>query len=67
MVNVTLINNGMQPHDFTLEGYDIKTKTLSSGQSDSVAFTADKTGTFTYYCSVPGHRDLGMIGQLVVE
>ena len=67
VVNVTLINSGMQPHDFALEGYNIKTKTLNSGQSDSIVFTADKTGTFTYYCSVPGHRDLGMAGQFVVE
>ncbi len=67
VVNVTLINSGIQPHDFTLEGYNIKTKVLTSGQSDSIVFTADKTGTFTYYCSVPGHRDLGMAGQFVVE
>jgi nitrite reductase (NO-forming) len=66
VVNVTLIN-GMQPHDFALEGYNMKTKVLNSGQSDSVVFTAEKTGTFTYYCSVPGHRDLSMAGQLVVE
>jgi nitrite reductase (NO-forming) len=67
VVNVTLTNSGIQPHDFTLEGYNIKTKVLTSGQSDSIVFTADKTGTFTYYCSVPGHRDLGMAGQFVVE
>jgi uncharacterized cupredoxin-like copper-binding protein len=67
IINVTLINNGMQPHDFTLDGYNVKTKVLNSGQSGSIVFTADKTGTFTYYCSVPGHKDLGMVGQFVVE
>jgi len=67
VVNVTLTNSGIQPHDFTLEGYNIKTKVLNSGQTDSIIFTADKTGTFTYYCSVPGHKDLGMMGQFVVE
>jgi nitrite reductase (NO-forming) len=67
VVNVTLINSGIQPHDFALEGYDVKTKVLTSGQSDSIVFTADKTGTFIYYCSAPGHRDLGMEGQFVVE
>lgn len=67
IVNVTLINNGTQPHDFTLQGYEIKTKVLSPGQSDSIVFKADTTGTFTYYCSVPGHKDLGMQGQLIVD
>lgn len=67
VVNVTLTNTGTQPHDFTLQGYNLKTKVLSSGQSDSIIFKADTTGKFTYYCSVPGHKDLGMQGQLVVE
>ena len=67
VVNVTLTNTGTQPHDFTLQGYNIKTKVLSSGESDSIVFKADTTGTFTYYCSVPGHKDLGMIGQFVVQ
>ena len=67
VVNVTLTNTGTQPHDFTLQGYNIKTKVLSPGQSDSIVFKADTTGTFTYYCSVPGHKDLGMLGQFVVQ
>lgn len=67
VVNVTLTNTGMEPHDFTLQGYNLKTKVLSSGQSDSIIFKADMTGTFTYYCSVPGHKDIGMEGQFVVE
>jgi len=67
VVKVALTNTGMEPHDFTLQGYNLKTKVLSSGQSDSIIFKADMTGTFTYYCSVPGHKDVGMQGQFVVE
>lgn len=67
IVKVTLTNTGTEPHDFTLQGYNIKTRVLNSGESDSIVFRADKTGTFTYYCSVPGHKDLGMLGQFVVE
>ncbi len=54
-------------HDFVLDEFNIKTKVLSSGKSEIVEFTADKLGQFEFYCSVPGHRQSGMIGKLIVE
>lgn len=54
-------------HDFTLTEFNVKTKQLPVGQSDSVEFTADKTGTFEYYCSVGNHRQMGMVGKFIVE
>ena len=30
-------------------------------------FTADKVGSFEYYCSVGSHRSMGMKGVLKVE
>jgi uncharacterized cupredoxin-like copper-binding protein len=32
-----------------------------------VQFVADKTGTFEFYCSVGNHRQMGMVGTLVVQ
>jgi uncharacterized cupredoxin-like copper-binding protein len=26
-----------------------------------------KPGTYQFYCSIPGHKDLGMIGTLIVQ
>lgn len=54
-------------HDWTLEGYNVKTQQIGSGKQDTVTFTADKVGTFKYYCSVDGHRGLGMEGTLTVK
>lgn len=54
-------------HDFTLDEFNVKTKSLSSSQEETVEFTADKAGTFEYYCSISNHRELGLKGNLIVE
>ncbi len=65
-VKVMLLAQDM-PHDFVLEGYtNVKTKLIQPGATDFVMFTADKAGTFTFYCSVGNHRAQGMVGQLMV-
>ncbi len=53
-------------HDFVIDEFSVATKRISGGAEDSVTFTADKTGTFEYYCSVGSHRAMGMKGQLIV-
>lgn len=54
-------------HDWTVDEFNAKTKQLQAGQTDTVEFTADKAGTFEYYCSVSNHRQMGMKGNLIVE
>ena len=54
-------------HDFVVEGYGVATPRISTGQSATIEFTADKSGTFSYYCSVGSHKELGMVGQLIVN
>lgn len=41
-----------------------KTETIQPGATTSVTFTPDSTGTFPYWCDVPGHRDAGMTGEM---
>ena len=53
-------------HDFVLDEFDIKTKVLSSEQSETIEFVADKAGTFEFYCSIGNHRQMGMVGNLIV-
>lgn len=54
-------------HDFVVDEYGVATKQLASGQEEVVEFTADKAGTFEFYCSVANHRAMGMKGNLIVE
>lgn len=65
-VRITYKNN-MDTHDWTLDEFNVKTKLLNKGQQETVEFNASQTGEFEFYCSVPGHRQSGMKGTLVVE
>jgi nitrite reductase (NO-forming) len=67
-VVITLVNdpNNAASHDLKIDAFGIMTDLIAPGEQDSITFTVDKAGTFAYYCTVPGHRQLGMEGSLVV-
>lgn len=54
-------------HDWVVDEFNAATKQVQPGTKTSVTFTADKAGTFEYYCSVGRHRAMGMVGKLIVE
>lgn len=54
-------------HDFVIDELNVKTSRIAAGKTESVIFTADKVGTFEYYCSIGNHRQMGMKGNLIVE
>jgi len=64
-----VFTNVLGTHDFVLEAFNVRTKTIKDGESETIEFTADKKGAFEYYCSVGKgyHRMKGQIGVLLVE
>lgn len=54
-------------HDFNIDELGVKIPIAKSGETGTVEFTADKAGTFEYYCSVGQHRKNGQVGTLIVE
>jgi nitrosocyanin len=54
-------------HDFTIDELGVKSPVAKAGETVMVEFTADKTGTYEYYCSVGNHRQQGQVGTLIVE
>lgn len=54
-------------HDFVVDDLGIKTKTLKVGTEESVTFTAEKAGSYKFYCSVGNHKAMGMVGTIIVE
>ncbi|MDH2906577.1 MAG: plastocyanin/azurin family copper-binding protein [Candidatus Nitrosotalea sp.] len=39
---------------------------MKPGSSGEVSFVPSKAGTYYYICAVPGHRELGMEGKIIV-
>ncbi|HEY8502252.1 MAG TPA: plastocyanin/azurin family copper-binding protein [Solirubrobacterales bacterium] len=68
-VTVDFTNSSPVPHDVAIE--DEGGETL--GQTEVISEGSDSTevelepGTYTFYCSVPGHRQAGMEGELTVK
>jgi probable HAF family extracellular repeat protein len=62
---VRLVNEGAAPHSFVIDELGISVS-LAPGESADVVINA-VAGTYEFYCDVPGHREAGMVGVLVVE
>jgi plastocyanin len=68
-VTIDFDNKQAVPHDVTIadsSGKDLgATDLVSSGTANA---TVDlQPGTYTFFCSVPGHREAGMEGTLTVK
>lgn len=64
-VTFILPNEGAAPHNFAIDELGISVD-MPPGTTETVE--ADiPAGTYQYYCNVPGHKDAGMVGTLVVE
>lgn len=65
-VTVTIVNQGVLQHDFTIDELKVASKILNGGESDTVTINAP-AGEYEYYCTIPGHREAGMVGKLIVQ
>jgi nitrite reductase (NO-forming) len=67
IVEITLINGVAIEHDLRIDGFDVSTGSLTQeGEEVTIKFLADQEGSFSYFCTVPGHQAAGMEGQLIV-
>jgi len=66
-VAITLVNDDGRFHDIVINEFNATTSVFGEiGQEETVTFVADQAGTFFYFCSVGGHCQAGMEGQLIV-
>jgi nitrite reductase (NO-forming) len=66
-VRLTVINGDPVQHDLKIDEFNVHTgDMLADEQTVVLEFVVDKPGDFIYYCTVVGHRDIGMFGTLRV-
>lgn len=65
LVTLRLNNKDGYAHAFDLDEFDIHLQ-LAAEETAEITFTPTSSGTFTFYCSSPGHQAAGMAGSLVV-
>ncbi len=68
-VRIIFKNVGTTGHNFVIPGLGISTPITIPGTSAAVTFKSDEAGTFPieFMCTVPGHRERGMFGQIIVQ
>jgi nitrite reductase (NO-forming) len=64
-INLELANRGVVVHDLTIPALGFQAA-VQPGRQWTAGLRAPAAGTYEYYCSVPGHREAGMGGRLVV-
>jgi plastocyanin len=69
-VTVAFVNESSVPHNVTVEDSGGKelgaTKDVTKG-NDTLKLDNVKPGTYTFFCSIPGHEQAGMKGTLTVR
>jgi uncharacterized cupredoxin-like copper-binding protein/mono/diheme cytochrome c family protein len=64
-VPFTLPNDGASAHNFSIDELDISID-IAPGATEETVINAPP-GTYEYYCNIPGHKEAGMVGTLIVE
>lgn len=64
-VKIVMTSKDMM-HNLNIDELNVHLPLTKAGETNTVEFTADKIGTFEYYCSVGQHRKLGQVGKITV-
>jgi plastocyanin len=64
-LTLTVTNEDPTPHNFSIDELQFSEDILP-GATASISGTVPP-GTYEFYCNVPGHRELGMVGIIIAE
>lgn len=65
-ITIVMTNKSPIQHSVAIDAPgDVAGQIVNMGQTSTTTATL-KAGSYTYYCTVPGHRQAGMVGTLTV-
>jgi len=64
--SIIFANVGTIAHNLAISEFNVQSRTIQPNTRDTITFTPDTTGRFPMWCDVPGHRDAGMEGIVIV-
>lgn len=70
VVQIILVNGDGMPHDLFLPDFDTKTDYVTKiGDQTEIVFEVGdiQPDVYVYYCTVPGHRQAGQEGKLIIN
>jgi len=65
-VTVNLTNAGAASHTFTIDELGVDSGEIAPQGTGTVTFNSGTPAEYEFYCKVPGHKEAGMVGKLVV-
>ena len=67
-LKITLVNKDPNvAHNFLIPSFNINSGQIPPGQTSTVEVKVTQSGEHDIICDVPGHREAGMVGKLIVE
>ncbi len=67
-VQLIFDNEGTIAHDFAIPELGFAIESTDAGQSGSGTLAVPATpGTYEFICSIPGHKEAGMVSQIVIN
>ncbi len=67
-IEITLKNVGVVSHNLEIhkDGEEKEIPSIQKDEKGKMTVKFSETGTYTFYCDVPGHRQAGMTGEIRV-
>lgn len=63
--SIQVVNAGLAQHDFTVDELGISQDLTDEPVTVTIPEDAEP-GTYEFYCSIPGHKEQGMVGTLTI-
>ncbi len=67
-LKITLVNKDPAVnHNFLIPALNVNSGQIPPGQTSTIEVKITQSGEHDIICDVPGHREAGMVGKLIVE